>query len=452
MKDVNSGSVEILVPGDGIYEGVRPSWSPDGKKIVYSRYCIGCPAEIWVYDLDARTNTKLTTENVGGYGEVYPTWSPDGTKIAYMRQFDIWLMNPDGTNKVDITNTPEIMEDPYSWSPDSSMIAFTSDEYGNNDIFIMKSDGSEKTRLTTHPLHDGHPAWSHRGDKIAFETYRSGVCNDPPIFVDPCSTDIWVMELSFDNEGPIISNAISNPNPVHINIGITLTALVSDETTGGSTISSAEYNVDGETFVGMRAQDGAFDEITEEITAEIGSYSEAGVHEVCVRSIDSASNVGNSECTFLAVYDPSAGFVTGGGWIDSREGAFTPDPMLTGKANFGFVSKYKKGATIPTGQTEFQFKVADMNFHSENYEWLVIAGSNAKYKGIGTINGAGNYGFMLTATDGDLNGGAGVDAFRIKIWDKDNGDAVVYDNKPGVSDTKYDGTQLGGGSIVINQK
>ena len=58
-----------------------------------------------------------------------------------------------------------------------------------------------------------------------------------------------------------------------------------------------------------------------------------------------------------------------------------------GKANFGFVSKYQKGAKVPTGETEFQFKAGDLNFHSTAYEWLVIAGAKAQYKGIGTVNG-----------------------------------------------------------------
>ena len=42
----------------------------------------------------------------------------------------------------------------------------------------------------------------------------------------------------------------------------------------------------------------------------------------------------------ITVYDPNAGFVTGGGWIDSPLGAYIPDPALAGRANFGFVSKY----------------------------------------------------------------------------------------------------------------
>ena len=69
----------------------------------------------------------------------------------------------------------------------------------------------------------------------------------------------------------------------------------------------------------------------------------------------------------------------------------------------------------------------------------------AKFKGVGTINGGGNYGFMLTAIDGS------PDTFRIKIWDKDNGDAVVYDNQMGAEDSEYEATVLGGGNIVVHQ-
>ena len=77
----------------------------------------------------------------------------------------------------------------------------------------------------------------------------------------------------------------------------------------------------------------------------------------------------------------------------------------SGKANFGFVSKYQKGANIPTGETEFDYKAGSLNFHSETYDWLVVAGAKAQYKGVGKINGAGNYGFLLTAIDGQVGGG-----------------------------------------------
>jgi len=109
-------------------------------------------------------------------------------------------------------------------------------------------------------------------------------------------------------------------------------------------------------------------------------------------------------CTIAVLNDSAGGFVTGGGWINSPEDAFMSDPSLTGKVIFGFVSKYKKGPNTPTGETEFKFKVADLNFHSTTYEWYVVAGPRAHYKGTGSINGENGYSFMLTAIDGAING------------------------------------------------
>lgn len=152
----------------------------------------------------------------------------------------------------------------------------------------------------------------------------------------------------------------------------------------------------------------------------------------------------------VVVYDPEGGFVTGGGWIDSPEGACTADPTLTGRASFGFVSKYLKGAQVPTGQTEFQFRVANLNFRSISYEWLVVSGARAQYKGSGTINGVGDYGFLLIVIDGSLPGGGGLDKFRIKIWDKATSQ-VVYDNQAGTDDFAVPTTVIGGGSILIHK-
>jgi hypothetical protein len=161
--------------------------------------------------------------------------------------------------------------------------------------------------------------------------------------------------------------------------------------------------------------------------------------------------VGPTECFYLVAYDPSAGFVTGGGWIDSPAGAYFDDLALTGKATFGFVSKYKKGATVPTGETEFQLKAGSLNFHADVYDWLVVAGARAQYKGVGTINGGGSYKFLLTAYDADVNKTDAIigDRFRIKIWDDEG---VIYDNGLGADDfsnDQLDATPLGGGSIVI---
>jgi hypothetical protein len=159
---------------------------------------------------------------------------------------------------------------------------------------------------------------------------------------------------------------------------------------------------------------------------------------------------------YAVVYDPSAGFVTGGGWITSPAGAYVPNPTLTGRAHFGFVAAYLKGnATVPSGRTEFQFNVANFTFTSTAYEWLVVSGAKARFRGTGQVNGGGNYGFALTAWDGSAPGGGGVDRFRIKIWDRNQGDAVVYDNQvacPNQGDNADPCTEIGEGAIVIHKK
>ena len=182
------------------------------------------------------------------------------------------------------------------------------------------------------------------------------------------------------------------------------------------------------------------------------SFTEAGVYTVTVTVSDSdgaGSPAGVFE--FVVIYDASAGFVTGGGRIDSPMGAYVPDPSLQGKANFGFVSKYKKGASVPTGNTEFQFKAADFNFHSTVYQWLVVAGqARAQFKGSGTINGEDGYGFLLTAIDGQQPGGGGDDKFRIKIWDAAT-ETVVYDNVGGSDDVDEANPQvIAGGNIRVH--
>jgi hypothetical protein len=182
------------------------------------------------------------------------------------------------------------------------------------------------------------------------------------------------------------------------------------------------------------------------------TFTQPGVYTIVVTvNDDDQPGVTDTKSVMVIVYDPSAGFVTGGGTIWSPLGAYLQNPTLEGKANFGFVSKYQKGAKTPSGQTEFQFHAGGLNFHGDVYQWLVVSGAKAQYKGTGTLNGVPGYGFLLTATDGQLSGGGGVDKFRIKITT--SGGVVVYDNNPGPDDIDTSGQQnIQTGSIVIHSK
>jgi len=251
---------------------------------------------------------------------------------------------------------------------------------------------------------------------------------------DSCSATVTVV----DDTPPATVLTVITPNPVAVNTDFTIDATVTDNCS-----TSATYTIDGGAPVVMTAGAGSAFSAT-----VAGGIADATVATICVQGIDGSGN-SSEDCTLLPVYDPEAGFVTGGGWIDSPAGAYRPDTSLTGKANFGFVSKYKKGTSIPTGQTQFQFKAGDLNFHSDSYQWLVVnqAGTNAQYKGTGMINGAlaptgDEYGFMLWARDGDNAEPTEADTFRMKIWYEDEGEVVVYDNG-------FD-QAIGGGSIVIH--
>jgi subtilisin family serine protease/PKD repeat protein len=251
------------------------------------------------------------------------------------------------------------------------------------------------------------------------------------------------------NVRPTITQVTGPSAPVAVNTPVTLTAAFTDPGINDTHTCSFDWDdgsVDSNGPVGpIGTGPGS--------CAASYTFTRAGVFTVRVTVTDKDGDTSDPyKFEYVVVYDPNAGFVTGGGWIMSPAGAYRADMALTGKANFGFVSKYKKGATVPTGETEFQFHAGGFNFHSSTYQYLVIAGSKAQYKGEGTVNGGGYYGFILTATDGNLKG-SGPDTFRIKIWDKTDGDAIVYDNVDGndTEDIDYVQTQaISGGSIVIH--
>jgi hypothetical protein len=178
-------------------------------------------------------------------------------------------------------------------------------------------------------------------------------------------------------------------------------------------------------------------------------FSAAGVFTVTVSGTDDDGGIGSAS-VLVIVFDPSAGFVTGGGTINSPAGAYTADASLTGHANFGLFSKYQKGALVPTGETVFWFQAASFNFKATSYQWLVVAGARAQYKGVGQVNNSGSYGFLLTVIDGHAPGGGGYDKFRLKVWEIAT-NAIVYDNVLGASDDMDAANPqvIASGSIVV---
>ena len=245
------------------------------------------------------------------------------------------------------------------------------------------------------------------------------------------------------NAVPVVTTVTLPESPVAIGTTVTLGAAFTDAGQLDTHTGSFDLDLGGPTATGTVAAGSM---------SATHVYAASGVYTITatVSDDDGGSGLRSSVLdapAYVVVFDPSAGFVTGGGWIESPDAACqltTACSAATGKASFGFVSRYQSGATQPSGNTEFHFKAGDFRFKSASYEWLVVAGSRAQFKGEGTINGAGAYGFLLTAIDDT------TDRFRIKIWDKATG-AIVYDNQAGAEDDSNAATALGGGSIVIHK-
>ena len=274
--------------------------------------------------------------------------------------------------------------------------------------------------------------------------------NAPDVFAVGSTTVTWTATdihentstaeqlVTVTNEFPEIQEIQATLDPVPINIEITVTAVIMD-----SNLESLTWEWgDGSSSYGS----------PDLMMSTMHQYNSTGVYTITLAAVDACGWEDIFTFQYIVVFDPDGGFVTGGGWFNSPAGASTYDPEVVGKAKFGFVSKYKKGSTVPDGNTEFQFKAGDLNFNSYVYDWLVIAGSKAMFKGEGTINGAGEYGFIISAVDGDLKPNGAEDLFRIKIWEKANDLEVIYDNELGDEEDAEPTTGIGGGSIVIHTK
>ena len=136
--------------------------------------------EIFVMNPDG-TNLRQLTHNHRYDRD--PSWSPDGAQIAFTSSRDgdeeIFVMNADGTDQRQLTSNHHADSAP-SWAPDGAQITFQSTRDGDAEIFVMNADGTIPRQLTKNTHHDTDPSWSPDGTQIDFTSYREG---DAEIFL-----------------------------------------------------------------------------------------------------------------------------------------------------------------------------------------------------------------------------------------------------------------------------
>jgi parallel beta-helix repeat protein len=206
---------------------------------------------------------------------------------------------------------------------------------------------------------------------------------------------------------------------------------------------------DGTTSTGTVSEALVDGKVVGTVAAPVHVYPGVGIFELKLKISESYyMSYVEKVFQYIVIYDPDAGFVTGGGRFDSPPGAYAEDLELVGQATFGFISKYHKGATVPEGQTVFEFQAGDLYFKSFTYDFLVLKDGKGTFKGTGTINDVPGYSFYITAIDGEVHTAYDFDTFRIRIWETDTG-YWIYDNQMGAQIDADSTTRLIEGSIII---
>ncbi|HEX7313440.1 MAG TPA: Calx-beta domain-containing protein [Pyrinomonadaceae bacterium] len=173
---------------NNVNEDFAPSWSPDGKRLAFTSRRENNTFSLYVVGADG-TGLKLV---VNDYSRE-PAWSPDGGRIVYAGGVEnghgIYVVNADGTNRKMLLPTPPFVSDlSPAWSSDGARIAFASNRDAgpaNYEIFVMNADGTGLTRITNNnPAHDGYPAWRPRPTRMP---------TSPVLLTEPGTT--WAVAL-----------------------------------------------------------------------------------------------------------------------------------------------------------------------------------------------------------------------------------------------------------------
>lgn len=159
VADADGSSQRRLVTG----YAVDPDWSPDGRQVVFE----------W----DTKSGRYLYIASLTGgvrrlpnapFGAEKPRWSRDGRTIAFVaHESQIWVMRPDGGGKRVIARAPIIL-DPPDWSADSQWIAYRASAGNLADVYLVRPNGSSRTKLTRSGGVEFGPQWAPVGDGIGY--------------------------------------------------------------------------------------------------------------------------------------------------------------------------------------------------------------------------------------------------------------------------------------------
>ncbi|HEY3521173.1 MAG TPA: hypothetical protein VGK80_09045 [Rhodanobacteraceae bacterium] len=170
------GSNPVQITRDQI-DHEDPAWSLDGKRIAYVALA-GDSSRIWTMDVDGSRTQPVSPPD---RKVIHPRWHPDGRHLAWCttddldppRKNDSEIQQIDlATGKIDVLLSGGINTYP-AFSPDGRFIAYRHFVGENSEVFMANADGTHPRNITNSPAFDGWPAWSPEGRQIAFSSNRN---------------------------------------------------------------------------------------------------------------------------------------------------------------------------------------------------------------------------------------------------------------------------------------
>ncbi len=158
-----------------------PSWSPDGRKLVFSGLSVAGPSDLYILDFETQEHYAITQDR---YLENDPDWSPDGRQIVFssdrttagsIGNENLFLYDLETGAVRYLTYGPWKDLDP-AWSPDGRWIAFTSDRAGFHDLYLTDREG-RGGRLTSYTGGAFDATWMPDGTGLVFTAYEKGIFN-----------------------------------------------------------------------------------------------------------------------------------------------------------------------------------------------------------------------------------------------------------------------------------